>query len=198
VTVDALSVRWPWGRRQTDRLPEPVPVSAPAPTSAPAEPPAAEEEPLAVRMVRVENTLRLLFNDREKQAEMISEQNRRIGEQDRTIARLQQQNHDQQQHADRLTHSLELRVKEIGQLEHGLKVSEAGRNQQGIRLGELEKQVALLPTYRHIVTNAILRDGAWKLYTKSLQGLLDNAGIPYAEPPDLPEIAPLPEAQPNG
>lgn len=200
MTADAIDIRWPWGRRRTDRLTDALTAQAQAPAAqqAPPDPPPATGAELTVRMVAVEETLRLLFEDRKKQADRIARQDARITQQDRTIAQLQEQNRLQQEQNNRLEASITARVGEIGQLEGRLRTSEEGRKEQGARLGNLEKQVAYLPTYRHIVTNAITIIRVWERYSEGLRALLRQAGIPHAEPPDLPELPPLPEVQSDG
>lgn len=177
------AIRWPWGRRATDAESPAPPPLPPAPSDLPA------------RLVAVEETLRLLFKDREEYARLIAQQNERIAGQDRTIAQLQEQNRQQQEQNNRLEVSIIARVGEIGQLEGRLRSSERGREEQGKRLGELERQIAYLPTYRHIVTNAIAIIRIWERYAESLRILLRQAGIAHAEPPDLPDLPPLPETQ---
>lgn len=140
------------------------------------------------RMVGIEKSLEKLFEDRETHARRIVAQDARIAEQDRTIAQLQQQNTEQQQHANRLANSLEQRVKEIGSLEGRLQTAVHGNEKQGERLGQLEQQI---PKWRDYVLKAKMTLRIWRQHMAAIRAIVEETGVALPPDPELPELPEL-------
>lgn len=114
----------------------------PAPAAAPVQQ-LPDPETLG-RLLTLEQSFAEIFKDRERYAKQINDLIALLGEQDHTIALLQNQIHESEIRRQELTISITERVKEIGRLEAQHAESNRSRVRFGERIGELESQVQYL------------------------------------------------------
>jgi predicted RNase H-like nuclease (RuvC/YqgF family) len=158
-------------RRITGQPLEPIP---PAPDVLP-------PDPVTARVDALEAAFNKVFADRERSAEMIAEQNRRIREQDQTIGRFQAEKDAQGE----LITNLIRQISHIqGQHDALVHETDRSRKEQGQRMGDLEHQVKTLqkeaeqvPPLREQVTKLQLLLNLYHTWGEGIVRLLEEHNL---------------------